>query len=151
MAQWREMAKLLDSCHSLFLEKIGEPQENLLRLLLVEGKRSDEPESMQVGGAVFEDLHRVQATDESRTFELIWNQYILYAVANESFALPDGEEMEDSGRLLRCYSHSPFLSYVAHTTLATKEYPGPYTHVRVLSGNHIIDVASTATPSLRVL
>jgi hypothetical protein len=73
------IAKLLDSCHSLFLEEIGEPQENVLRLLLVEAKRSDEPESMQVGGAIIEDLHRVQATDESRTFELIWNQYILYA------------------------------------------------------------------------
>jgi hypothetical protein len=76
MAKWREIAKLLDSCHSLFLQEIGEPQENVLRLLLVEAKRSDEAESMQVGGAIIEDLHRVQATDESRVFELIWNQYI---------------------------------------------------------------------------
>jgi hypothetical protein len=61
MAKWREIAKLLDSCHSLFLKEIGEPQENVLRLLLVEAERSDEAESMQVGGAIIEDLHRVQA------------------------------------------------------------------------------------------
>jgi hypothetical protein len=151
MTKWREIAKSLDSCHSLFLQEIGEPQENMLRLLLVEAKRSDEAESMQVGGAMIEDLHRVQATDESRAFELIWNQYILYAVTNESFASPNGEKTEDSGRLLRCYSQSPFLDYVARTTLATKEYPGPYTHVRVLSENHIVDVVSTVIPSLRVL
>jgi hypothetical protein len=30
MAEWREIAKLLDSCHSLFLHEIGEPRENVL-------------------------------------------------------------------------------------------------------------------------
>jgi hypothetical protein len=114
MAKWREIAKLLDSCHSLFLQEIGEPQENVLRLLLVEAERSDEAESMQVGGTIIEDLHRVQATDRTRAFELIWTQYVVYAVTNESFGSPNGEETEDSGRLLRCYSQSPFLDYVAH-------------------------------------
>jgi hypothetical protein len=77
--------------------------------------------------------------------------HIVYAVTNESFASPNGDETEDSGRLLRCYSQSPFLDFVARTTVATKEYPGPYTHVRVLSENHIVDVVSTGIPSLQVL
>ena len=85
MTEWSEIVKSLDSCHSLFLREIGEPQENVLRLLLVEAERSDEAESMQVGGATITDLHRVQATKRSRTFELTWNQYIVYAVTNESF------------------------------------------------------------------
>lgn len=151
MAEWREIAKSLDSCHSLFLQEIGEPQENALRLVLVEAERSDAAESMQVGGTTIKDLHRVQATERSRTFELIWNQYIVYAVTNESFGSPNGEETKDSGHLLRRYSQSPFLDYVVRATVATKEYPGPYTHVRVLSENHIVDVVSTGFPSLQVL
>jgi len=150
MAAWGEIEKSLNSCHSLFLEEIGEPQENVLRLLLLEAQHGDEAESMQVGGATIKDLHRVQPTVRSRTFELIWHQYIVYAVTNESFGRPHGEEAEGSGRLLRHYSQSPLLDYVARTTVATKDYPGPYTHVRILSENHIVDVVSTGIPSLHV-
>ena len=150
MPEWREIAKSLDSCHSLFLQEIGEPQENVLRVVLVEVERRDAAESMEVGGTIINDLHRVQATERSRAFELIWNQYIVYAVTNESFGSPNGEETKDSWRLLRRYSQSPFLDYVVRTTVATKEYPGPYTHVRVLSENHIVDVVSTVFPRLQV-
>ncbi len=53
--------------------------------------------------------------------------------------------------LLRCYARSAFLDYVAISTWATKDFPGPYTHVQVLSENHIVDVVSTEIPSLAVL
>jgi len=46
MAEWSEIAKLLDSCYSLFLHEMGEPREGVLRLLLLEAKRSDEEISM---------------------------------------------------------------------------------------------------------
>lgn len=85
MTKWRDIAKLLDSCYSLFLREIGEPQENVLRLCLLEAKRSGEAESLQVGGTVIENLHRLQVTSHSRVFELVWNQYIAYAVTNELF------------------------------------------------------------------
>ncbi len=151
MIEWGEIAKLLDSCHTLFLQEIGEPRENELRLLLLEGMRSDEAESRQVGGVTFEGLHRIGSTEGSRVFELIWNQYIAYAVTNESFAVANGCENADSGRLLRFYSQSAFLDYVAHATVATAKFPGPYTHARVLSESHIIDVVSTAAPAFRAL
>ncbi len=68
-----------------------------------------------------------------------------------SFATPNGDENADSGRLLRCYSQSPFLDYVARTTVATAEFPAPYTHARVLSQSQIVDVVSTGVPTFRVL
>lgn len=151
MAEWREIAKSLDSCHSLSCSTLANLGRTCCGYCSVEAKRSDEAESVEVGGAIITDLHRVQATQRSRTFELTWNQYIVYAVTNESFGSPNGEETGDSGRLLRCYSQSPFLDYVVRTTVATKEYPGPYTHLRVLSENHIVDVVSTGIPSLQVL
>jgi hypothetical protein len=150
MTEWHEIAKSLDSCYTLFLQEIGEPRENELRLLLLEGMRSDEAESRQLAGVTFEGLHRIRPTDGGRVFELIWNQYIAYAVANESFAVANGRENADSGHLLRCYSQSAFLDYVAHATVATAEFPGPYTHARILSESHIIDVVSTAAPTFEV-
>ena len=151
MTEWHEIAQLLDSCHSLVLCEIGEPEENVLRMLLVETFVSAEPESLQVGGTTIEDLHRVQPTSSSRRFELTWNQYIAYGVTNESFGSATGTEAPDSARLLRVYIESPFLDFVARSTLATKQYPGPYTHVQVLSENHIVDVVSTVLPVLRIV
>jgi hypothetical protein len=148
---WHETKSLLDTCHSLFLREIGEPEENLLRIVLHEGIVSDEPVALEICGTTFQNCHSVKPTSHSRVFELICNRYIAYSVTNESFGIPVGDEADDSGRLLRRYINSPFLDYVAISTCATKDYPGPFTHVCVISENHVIDVISTEMPILRSL
>ena len=40
MSDWLELMNVIDSCSSLFLRDIGEPEENVLRLVLHEGKIS---------------------------------------------------------------------------------------------------------------
>jgi hypothetical protein len=151
MSEWNELTKALDVCYSLFLQDIGEPQENVLRLVLVEGKRNPQGESLEIAGHNFEDLHRIEPTDDSRTLELSWPQYVAYSVTNESYGKPEGRETQDSGRLLRRYTSSNFLDYVARSTITTDEYPGAQIHVRVLSENHVVDVVSTGLPILRFL
>jgi hypothetical protein len=150
MPDWRDVAKVLDSCHSLLVDEICEAGENTLRLVLVETMVSAEVESLRIGGVVIDGLHRIAASDESRRFELVWDKYIAYAVTNESFAGPEGTQCADSGRLLRCYSQSAFLDFVGRSTGATSDYPGLYAHLQVISENHIVDVVSTETPTVRV-
>jgi hypothetical protein len=151
MPELAEVAQVLDSCYTVFLREISEPEENVLRLVLQEANANSETVSLKADGTTIENLRRIESTERSRTFELRWNQYIAYSVRNESFALQDDSELHLSGRLMRLYSKSHFLDYVSRATLANEQYPGPYTHVRILSENHVVDVISTQSPEIRLL
>ena len=147
-----ELSKTIDSCQTLFLREICEPEENVLRLVVQEANASPQVETLDVCGTKFENVHRIESTERSRVFELTWNQYIAYNVTNESFSLPDDDSTKRlSGRLLRIYSKSPFLEHVSRATLATKEYPGPFTHICVVTEMHVVDVVSTQAPEIRIL
>jgi hypothetical protein len=147
-----ELAQIIDSCYTIFVREISEPEENVLRLVLQEAEASAETVSRKIGGTVIEDLHVVGPTERSRTFELKWRQYIAYSVRNESFASPDDDsEVRASGRLLRTYSKSHFLDFVSRATIAGEQYPGPSIHFCVVSENHVIDVVSTQMPEIQIV
>jgi hypothetical protein len=147
-----ELADAIDSCHSLFLREICEPEENTLRLVVQETFVNPKAEARAVGGTTIEDCHRIESTAASRLFELGWNQYIAYGVTNESFALPDDERAKrSSGRLFRIYTESPFLNYVSRATFASDKYPGPFTHICIVTEMHVVDVVSTQAPEIRLL
>jgi hypothetical protein len=152
MTESTELTQIIDSCYTIFVREISEPEENMLRLVLQEAEESPETVSHKIGGTVIENLHRVEPTERSRTFELTWKQYITYSVTNESFAPPDDDSsVRASGRLFRIYSKSHFLNFVSRATIATEQYPGPFKHFCVVSEMHVIDVVSTQMPEIRIL
>lgn len=152
MTTLAELTQMIDSCYTIFVREISEPEENVLRLVLQEADVSPETVSHNIGGTVIENLHPVEPTERSRIFELRWKQYIGYSVTNESFAAPDDEsEVRASGRLFRIYLKSHFLDFVSRATIATEQYPGPFTHFCVVSENHVIDIVSTQIPEVQIL
>jgi len=152
MTELAELTQMVDSCYTIFVREISEPEENVLRLVLQEAEKSPETVSHKIGGTVIENLHPVEATERSRTFELRWEQYIAYSVTNESFASPDGDsDVRASGRLFRTYSKSHFLDFVSRATIASEQYPGPFTHFCVVSECHVIDIISTQMPEIQIL
>lgn len=142
------LADKVDSCDCLFLIDIAEPQENQLRILVREATASPEEEALTIGGVTFEHLHRIESSDASPTFELVWDSYIAYSVRNESYAAED-ESNVWSGNKLRTYSKSSFLAYIASATIATSEYPGPFRHYGLVCEDHVVDVVSAARPQIR--
>jgi len=152
MTALAELTKVIDSCYTIFIREISEPQENVLRLVLQEAEVSSETVAHEIGGTVIENLHPVEPTKSSRIFELTWKQYIAYSVRNELFASPDGDsEVRASGRRFRTYSKSHFLDFVSRATIANEQYPGPFQHFCVVSEMHVIDVVSTQIPEIRTL
>lgn len=135
----------LDACDYLFFAELLEPEENSLRLLVQEGLRAGEPQTLQVGSGSIEGVVPIDVTAESRTFELYWPHYISYAVRNESYCSWDQEE-EWQGSSFRVYSCSKFLNFIADGTFASAEYPGLFRHYEVLCANHIIDIAAQEAP-----
>ena len=68
--------------------------------VVTEGRRTGEAEPIQVGDAVIAGGTRIDVTDESAAFEVIWSKYVAYSVMNESFAAVDDEERH-TGRRFR--------------------------------------------------
>jgi hypothetical protein len=137
----------INDCRSLFLADIQELGCNSLKLVVAEGLPVGGPESISVGGVTIPDCTRIEATDRSRVFELVWKYYVGYAVLNESFAsVIDDEQYE--GTRFRVYSKSRFLDYMSQTTFACDEHPGPTRHYCVACEDHIVEVLSVNPPTI---
>jgi hypothetical protein len=147
-----KVANELNALRYLYLTDIGEPEDNVLRLVVTEGRVADEPSQADL--AAFRDLGRLASgarsivVDEvSASYELTFGTYIAYAVMNESFTVANESEVY-TGHLFRTYSKSAFLEYVAAATIASDDYGGPYVHYGLVCLNHIVEVASAAPPRI---
>jgi hypothetical protein len=137
----------IDSCDFLFLRQIEELDHQGLRLVLEEETASPEAASIKIGNVELADCHRVEATNASRIFEVVWKCYVAYSVRNESYARNDECDIF-AGRRFRIYSQSRLLDFIGHATFVSDGYPGPIQHIGVASEDHIIDVVSTEEPGV---
>jgi hypothetical protein len=129
----------------LYLVEIGEPADNVLRIVVVEAEEDGPVDITEMGEA-----QRLMPTAFSVAWELTWSDYVAYAIRNESFArLEDGEaDADDSFRIC---TQSAFLAYVAASTFAATEEPGPLVHWRLDALNHVLDVAAADPPLVRAI
>lgn len=131
---------------TLILARITEPSTNDLQLIVAEAKRQSEAVSTILGPA-----NPVVPDASSRGFELTWRNYVAYVVRNESYCQQEPGEPSPSGRIGTHRHDSAFLTYVATTTFATDEYPGPLTQWFINADWHCIDVVSDTGPEIREL
>jgi hypothetical protein len=131
----------------LYLTELSEPEDNVLRLLITEGRISDEPHGANAEGraGIGSQTRAIIADERSAAYEVVFDQYIAYTVLNESYTVWDDDEIFE-GQLFRIYSKSKFLAYVSAGTIASADYPGPFKHYGISCLNHIVQVASTVAP-----
>jgi hypothetical protein len=149
-------ADSINSCKYLFLKEIGEPSENELRLVINEAVSTrpisaealsvHPPEIRELLSSAKEILHEPGCL----IFEITWPSYIGYSVRNESYALPEPESSVGEGALFVEYEKSRFLDSVSASTFASADYPGAFKHWAMYCQNHIVDVASTESPIIKV-
>ncbi len=111
----------MEGCRYLFLSEIQELSQNGLRLVVSEGMSVGEEEPVQVGGTSILGGTLIEVTDESNTFELIWNEYVVYSVLTESYANGEDEEGYDGNRGCK------FNCVSGHRKVGTKERRWPLT------------------------
>lgn len=133
-----------DGLLNLYLTDIGEPSENQLRIVVVEGLLG-EPTKIDIDGVDLGEGRSILVTDESRSFELRWDNYVAYAVRNESFCKGEDDELP-RGKMLERRFDTAFFQYVSTTTFADDEYPGPLEHWSLTTLNHCVDVVSVGPP-----
>ena len=85
-----------------------------------------------------------------RVLRVTFEDYVAYAVRNESFAINDPYETFD-GAIARIYRQSRFIDFVRATTLDHADFPGPFSHYGFLCVEHVIDVAAGAAPTVELV
>ena len=142
-----EQIAAMEGCRYLFLSEIQELSQNGLRIVVSEGMSVGEAEPVQVGGTSILGGTLIEVTEESNTFELIWNEYVVYSLLNESYANVDDEERYDGNRF-RVYSKSHFIEYTSRASFANADCPGPTQHFGIVCENHVVNVISAAPPTI---
>ena len=148
--RFNALQEAINGCPWLYLREISEPVENVLRLLVEEARALGPSSDVIIGGTAIKDTRAIESAPDSPLFELLFTDYVAYAVRNESFAR-DLEGGLPSESWFCSFQTSPFLDFVETTTFAGEAWPGPYTHYSVWCLNHVIDVAATEEPTIEQL
>ena len=139
----------LSSCRHLFLEELGEPETNMFRIRVAEGKASKEAVPIEVAGQSLGEEFPIKIDASSARFELTWNSYVLYQVMNELFGLKETSQDGVLGRSASVYRSSSLLDYVIRSSNTSHEYPGRLQHFSFICSDHLIDVVSIDKPTCR--
>jgi hypothetical protein len=134
----------------LFLADIGEPNDNVLRLVIEEARASDVAEDLVIGDVTIPETRRIISDDRCCAYEIVFGSYVAYSVRNESYT-PEDKSEEFTGQLFRSYSKSRFRDYVSVATFATDDYPGKLIHYEVVCENHIVDIVSIEEPEIIIV
>jgi len=136
------MSKFPEGHRRFYLEEIGEPSDNVLRMVVIEAGAQGPAQSTPVGEAV-----PILPLPDAVPLELVWEHYIAYAVRNESYArTDDGATWSSPASQLVERRNSAFLDFVRKTTIATDEFPGLLRHWELNCLDHVVDVVSTSDP-----
>jgi hypothetical protein len=144
----------LNSVKYLYLRELSEPTDNSLRVIVdeaVDNRSAPSPTHPDLPelAEVLKDSWPIESTESCKSFELSWKHYIAYLVTEECVGSCGTHEDEAyTGKLLRVYTKSHFLDHLARDTGGHFE---PIRHFKLLCLNHFIDVASVATPEIRVI
>lgn len=139
----------IEACGYLSLRKLYEPKGNSLVAVLDEAVVDANAYDLTLGGVRLENVRNIEVGKNSRAFEFFWDQYIAYGIGNERFVCSSDDEVVESGRLLRVYKKSNFLDYISKATWGHTDRR--VVHIGLICLNHIVDVASTEPPRIRLL
>ncbi|WP_143330605.1 hypothetical protein [Cloacibacillus sp. An23] len=142
-----------------FLSRLEEYEDNELRIVIMGAKtveHADSDASSDEGekGILARILSQCRqiAPDCSLSFEIVFEDYIIYQVRRESFCSYDPEEIR-SGKFLIVFEKSKLLDYLTVSTDACRLddgsfYPAEWKHYGIYTQNHVIDVVSQCEPKV---
>lgn len=137
-----------------FLVKLEEGEENRLKIVILLSTCGDVGENIphdtkDVIRRILKKTRPVYPDDEN-TYEIYFDNYVMYQVRNESFAAFDKDETRKGKRLI-IFEKSKLLDYMKQVIWADDDYIGQYKHYGIYTENQIIDVISHVEPTIRKL
>ena len=145
------------TCEYLFLHSVSEPEEGGVQIVVHEATTGGRVSSEVLEAEPLPELRKILAgsrsivhSAECKVFTITWPKYIGYSMENESYALPEPSTSKKEGRLFVEYTESVYLQYIASSSFASAEYPGPFKHWAVYCLDHVFNVASTEQPVVQI-
>ena len=144
----------LNACKYLYLDRLEEPADNALRIVVIEAVASSSLSKTQLQEYstdlqnLLGEAKEITRNSGCKIFEITWLSYIGYSVRDESYAI--SEKAEGIGRLFVEFTQSRYLDFLSVSTFANTNYPGRFKHWALYCLNHSIDVASTEEPTIKM-
>lgn len=137
-----------------FLVKLEEGEENRLRIVISLSTCGDVGENIpnnekNVIKRILKKARPIYPNNEN-TYEIYFDNYVMYQVRNESFVAFDKDEIRCGKRLI-VFEKSKLLDYVKKVIWADENYFGGHTHYGIYTENQIIDVISQIEPKVKKL
>ena len=138
-----EALEQLELVSGLYLREVSQPGDHSLRLVVEEAVGHSASESPAVTPQ--------QSHSGGRCFNLYWPSSVAYLVTDEpaGSSARDGYSNESyTGQMLRLYSKSHFLEYIARDT---GDHPATVLHYKLICANYRVDIAAYTPPEVCVL
>ncbi|OCA92574.1 hypothetical protein [Pseudobacillus wudalianchiensis] len=131
-----DFSELMEWNGYIYLEKLLEPEDNLLRLLIGRSK----------------EINAGLGIKHLPTIQIDFDFYVSYSVINECFDCLDEDEIS-KGKVFRIYTKSKYLDFIKSSTLEIEDIclPTNFVHYQFCCLNHIIDVISCNAPKITEL
>ncbi|WP_374965562.1 hypothetical protein [Lysinibacillus sp. RS5] len=132
----------------IYLNKLFEPEENSLRVLIDRCKVNQTKETVKVTDEVEIVASPIDVDDNLPILQLDFDTYVAYSVIDESFTVMDDYEISD-GNFFRIYTISRYLDFIKAGTIAEDIFPEKqFVHYQIPCLNHIIDIISYDEPQI---
>ncbi|HHT7237322.1 MULTISPECIES: hypothetical protein [Bacillus cereus group] len=132
----------------IYLNKLFEPEENSLRVLIDRCKVNKTKGLAKITDEVEIEASSIDVDDNLPIVQLDFESYVAYSVTNESFTVMDNYEISE-GRIFRVYSKLRYLDFVKAGTIAEFIFPEEqFVHYQIPCLNHIIDIISYDEPKI---
>ena len=120
---------------------------------VTEGIVASVPQDVSIDDAgTIEGARPIEVTERSQHVRIELSNVLAYQVTDESYANPASGEMEEvAGRNLCQHTGSEYLNYVQRNSLIKDLIDDPVRHYSLNLADDIIDVITTAEPSVDLI
>ena len=146
------MKSILAEAEWWFLERL-DYKGALLLVEVAEGIVSSIPENVSIDDAgTIDGARPIEVTDQSRHVRVEFNNVLAYQVTDESYAVPASGKTEGIGDRILCrHNSSEYLEHVRKNSLIKHLVDDPVHHYSFNLADDIIEVVTTAEPSIDLM
>lgn len=116
-----------------------------LEIAIVEGIRAEKPSRIEIGNTYLGEGYRIEITNTSRYFLVIFEDVLACQMTNKSYARRDDYEIRSQGVVTR-YERSRYMDYIRESTWIDKLSGNEHYHTGLILADHIIDVIACEEP-----
>ena len=146
------MKNILAEANWWFLDKLDFKGAHLI-VEVTEGIVASTPQDVSIDdvGSI-KSARPIEVTDRSRRIRIEFSNVLIYQVSDESYAVPASGKMEEvAGQILCQHTGSEYLEYVKQNSLIKHLVDDPVQHYSLNLADDIIDVITTANPSVDLI